>query len=218
MKRKGFYVTCVSALLVTSWVSGEDDDPAATIPLDRIWAYNMPGTKSVRELEPQHNYDQLPSQEQLLRDSSIARIQHALLDRPAEGELAGPAYLVTGTGKQALEKVADIVTKKIEPTQVLSADTDLTAVFYSYRCGQYVWIDSVKKTNNQITIRYRFVAHRTRESTTHFALIPLGKLPVGTFHVEIEELPPATLNDDPTTPIQDPQRIVCDSFSCQIGE
>ena len=51
--------TCVLATalailpLIAPWANGDEpDDKPITIPLDQIWAYEMPGTKDIRGLEP----------------------------------------------------------------------------------------------------------------------------------------------------------------------
>lgn len=216
------YQTLLAVAFFTTLLAGGAANRAQadskTIPLDQIWGYQMPGTRDVRELEPARNYDQLPSLEKLLSDSLVARVQHALMDRPAEGKQAGPAFVVQGSGKAALTNAARVLTGKEKRVETFPPDTDLTLVFFSYRCGQYVWLDSVERTPNRITIGYRFVTHRTRESTMHFALIPLGKLPKGTIQVEIKQLPPVSIDGDQIPTVPDLQRVVCGSFSFDVGE
>lgn len=221
------YPICFAAgfaagILFLSEAQGEplhDNAEAVTIPLDEIWAYEMPGTRSVRRLEPQQNYVQLPTLDELIRDSLVARIQHVLLNRPNDGKSAGPAFVVSGHGKEALKNAADVITKKAEAPGILPPNVNLTLIFYSYSCGRYVWIDSVRRSTNQIVINYRFVSHRTNESTAHFALIPLGKLRKGIVQVEVKQLPPSSIDRFArVSPMPDPKRVVCDSFSFQVGE
>ncbi len=220
MNRVSLICGITIGLLLNDFVVAETtDDQPKEIPLDTIWAAGMPGTQSVRKLEPNPNYTQLPTSEELIRDSLVARIQHILSDRPIEGEKAGEAFVVVGGGKDALKKAADVLSGKAKPPNLVPTEADLTLVFYSYRCGRYVRLDSVERTADRIVIKYRFVSHRTSESTTHFALIPLGKMRKGAVQVEIKQLPPTTIDEpDRVSPMPDPQRIVCDSFSFRVGE
>jgi hypothetical protein len=67
---------------------------------------------------------------------------------------------------------------------------DITLVFYSRLSGSYVHLRRVIRDGNVITLQYRFVAHGSREITTHFALVQLGKLPAGKYEVKTVQLPP----------------------------
>jgi hypothetical protein len=127
-------------LLLSTTAVAESEKPQ-TIALDKIWAEYMPGTRNVRELESVPEYVELPTLETLLRDSLVARISHALSDRPTEGEKAGPAFIVTGTGKEALRKTADVLTKKVEPAETFPPNIDLTFVFYpTFRTSRFEFL------------------------------------------------------------------------------
>ena len=62
-------------------------------------------------------------------------------------------------------------------------------MFYCYEYGRYVRLDNVSQSGSKVKIRYHFIAHNTGNMSTHFALIPLGKMSAGTTQVEIEQLP-----------------------------
>ena len=186
---------------------------ATLVPLDQIWANDMPGTRNVRAIESQKQPGQVWKLEQSPLYVQIFRSLHQF---PKEGEKVGPAFVVEGTGKVALSNAHAIFTKQAAPESSFPPDTDLTLVFYSFIFGRYVWIESVEQAENLITVNYRFVSHMTAESTTHFALIPLGKLPNGKFRVEIKQLPPKSVHGQTVSLVSDPSRFVCDSFSFRV--
>jgi len=212
---EAFYIVC-RPFTFTMW---EPADPApakdaSLIPLDQVWAYGMPGTRDVRELEPKA--DPNLSIEELYRRLDVWKILKVLNRRPKEGEKAGPGFTVAGTGKEALENAEDVFTSGKEAPRVFPPDAELTLVFYSHMCGRYVRVVSVEQSPESITVKYQLISHMTAEMTTHFALIPLGTLPEGMYQVKIEQLEPVDERGRPVSPIRDPQQLVCDSFSFTV--
>jgi hypothetical protein len=199
----------------------EADEPAkgTVIPLDQIWSYQkMPGTRDAHEIEPQLPDAGLMSEEEFIRHHRIQQILHSLSfrNRPKEGDKAGTAFVVIGASKVALTNAADVFNKEKQPQQVLPADTDLTLVFYSYTCPRYVRIASVEQSENLITVKYQTVAHGTQELTTHFALIPIGKLPEGRVQVNMQQVESNDPYDQRIPPLRDPLRYVSGSFSFEV--
>jgi hypothetical protein len=143
------------------------------IPLDQIWASNMPGTRSIDSTTHDEAATILPD------------ILRALATRPPDPDGAKPGFAVLGTNEESLRAAhAAIVDGKV-PHQLFPAGRDVSLVFFSHQLGSYVHIQEVHRDGSRIEIQYRFVPHRTREVTAHFAMIPLGKLPVGKYTVEI---------------------------------
>jgi hypothetical protein len=62
-------------------------------------------------------------------------------------------------------------------------------VFFSHPSSYYARLRTVERDGNQFTVSYQFEPHLTPESTVHFALIPLGKLPAGEYRVVYRQLP-----------------------------
>ena len=178
---------------------------ATLIPLDAIWAWRTPGTKNVGELDADNT-----------KTGSIYKILSALSKRPKEGEKAGPAFVVEGTGQDALKTAATVLIKTAEAPHRVAADTDLALVFYSYSCGQFVHIVSVEQSDKQIRILYQFVGHATTNMTRHFALIPIGRLPPGEVEVIIEQTASINERGDERPPLRGLERLVCDSFSFEV--
>jgi hypothetical protein len=183
----------VLALLFCAVAADNAGEPPKEIPLNTIWALQMPGTRDVRDLEGKLNVKEL-SADALVRSSKVLRIRQLLAKRRPDGEIAGSAFVVEGTGKDALAKAAGVFAQESQTVDKFPTQTELTLVFFSHLCGQYLWIDSVDRTNDRITIKYRFVSHHTRDATAHFALIPLGQLAAGTYRVEMQQLPNDKVN------------------------
>jgi len=175
------------------------------IPLDQIWTFRMPGTKSVRDLEPKVELKEL-SVEAMVKSSIVHRIYHSL----TRGKVAAPAFVIEGTGADAL-KNAESVFLGADPPEKLAANTDLTLVFYTV-LGREVRINSIERDGDRITIKYHFNMRQANGMWADFALIPLGKLKPGMVDVDVVEQPidgaePSGLEDR-----------VSSSFSFQVTE
>ncbi len=202
---------------ITGPSSNESLEGGTFIPLHEIWAYKMPGTRDVRELEPKPEI--AATIDELARHSDVWKILKVLDGRPKEGEKAGPAFVVVGTGREALVNAAVVITnlmKEKESPTAVPPNTDVSLMFYSHLCGRYVQLVSVELSPQLITIRYRFVDHVQQIMTAHFALVPLGKLREGKVQVKVEQLPPIDECGQPVAPLGDPLRFVSQSFSFAV--
>jgi hypothetical protein len=115
------HILFISVAFVFCFVRATAETPSEppttkAIPLDQIWAFKMPGTKEIRTLEPKVDGKSLSEQEleQYYRGSSVHQILRVLANRPREqrDELAGSAFAVAGTGKEALKNAAAAFTAK----------------------------------------------------------------------------------------------------------
>lgn len=179
-------------------------EEAVEIPLDQIWALNMPSTKDVRELESRQDRD--------LRKTTTSRIRSKLMRRYEEGVKAGPCFLVIGEGKEALLNAAKVIVDGAPTTEKQPTDKKLSLVFYSYPAPGYVHIDSVVRSSSTISVKFKVVIHRSAEATSHFALIPLGELQAGKYNLEILEVPSET----PYEKHDITERSACDSCTFTI--
>jgi hypothetical protein len=153
-------------------------EDAVEIPLDQIWAWDMPGTINIQTLEKG-----TPSEDWLM--TKIRDEQHS------KGWMAkaGSAFAVEGTGLKALENAYDIILgKQSRPT---SLSGEVSVIFFSLAAGNYVHLTNVERDQNTINVRYKFVRHEEKHLTRHFAIIPLGKLPKGKYKVDIAAESPA---------------------------
>jgi hypothetical protein len=204
-------VLLIAAL--TSIVRAEDTtEKTQVIPLDRIWALNMPGTKAVGEL------DSVQEPSGVVRHPSIREISRMLSSRTASNEKAGTTFIVAGSDARALQNAQAVFTDTRERATDFPSKKDLSLVFYSRLSGRYIHLVSVEVVCHVFTINYRFVSHNTRDSTVHFAIIPIGQLPMGEYEVKIEQLPPVDEKGMLTSPVVDSERIVSQDFSFRIKE
>lgn len=217
----GFVVLgCASA---TTEPPKEEAD-TVTIPLDQIWAIAMSGTHDIRELEPEKFGERtrsLPSEEQakLFEESKFLQFQVALnKSLPSKGNFAPPGFVVLGTGREALDGACDVFVSGQRPSESFPNDSNVTLIFFSYRCGQYVRLDGVERRGKTIEVKYRFVSSNS-DFTGHLALIPLGKLPVGKYRAEIIQLPGGKDSTGHITgglPSTQAAQFVCQPFSFSI--
>jgi hypothetical protein len=193
-------------LVVTSSLAEppKKESRAVTIPLTSIWAYNMPGTRELQKMEDRRVAKQ------------IEGIRRALSQLPPQGKEAGKGIAVLGTGVDALAEAHAVLVEGKKPRKTFPVDSEVSIFFYSYESGFYVHLRSITRQGNSIEIRYRFVTHKTKELTQHFALIPLGKITPGQFPVEIIQAPmPEEFIKAGWKPVKSEvvKRIVCKSFS-----
>lgn len=163
-------------LLVWLLIAGVSsaDSPVETIPLDEIWAWQMPGTRPIDNLL--NRDDSNSSDAKLVRD-----IRRVLADRP---QIPRRAFAVCGAGLEALRN-AHAVFAGTKPSSSFPVGSDISIVFFSYQAGTYVHLIEIERRDDVISVGYRFVPHRTTELTSHFALIPLSDLEVGQYSVKI---------------------------------
>ncbi|WP_428305488.1 hypothetical protein [Lacipirellula sp.] len=189
-----------------------EDPIEERVPLDRIWALSMPGTKKVRELDPRESPDQ---------ETAVSQIARGLLSKIGQQTDAGPCFLVAGEGKEALENAASVIADNASPLTALTTDDEISLVFYSYAAPGYVALHSVRKAKNQVTVRYHVMMHATSDVSVHFALIPLGKLSPGKLNVDVMQV-----GRDKPSPLEgvsrpEPKlvaRAVCKSCAFEIRE
>jgi hypothetical protein len=159
---------CIILLLSTA--PGCADEPAPTkmetveIPLSRIvWSWNMP----IDCGEPR---------------------PHA--GREWEDVDGGKGFAVPGTGKSAYDAVLDLLHEGKQISHEFAEGTEISLVFFSQSYRQRVLLEPVRRQGKKLEIRYRYERDETKGTgTRQFALIPLGVLPPGSYHVSIVASP-----------------------------
>ena len=183
---------------------------AVLIPLDEIWALDMPGTRDAKELDG--------SLVREIGDSTLCNLETGVVI----GLKTRTAFAVLGTGVDALRAAHAVFTDKNKPRKTFPEESNVSVVFYSIQVrNRYVHLDRVERQGEVIHIHYRFVLHKTKESTRHLALIPLGKLPSGKYRVKmIKEPMKPKYTDQGPQPItyEDSLRYVGNSFTFFVGE
>lgn len=192
------------ALLLCCSVSMAEE--AVEIPLNEIWAFEMPGTKGISELSSQA--------------TGFGEVMRLLRKPAPKGDSVRPAFAVQGTGLEALRNSYEVLVKQKDPKRSFDADADISIVFFSHDDNHYVHLESVERKDKTITINYKFISHEEQETTSHFALIPLGKLPVGKYQVDVVPNQVNTADEPTFRPVDDEiiNRIVSGSFSFTLKE
>jgi len=199
--------------------NAEPVESAVLVPLDHIWGYRMIGTLDAGDLDAVKT-------ETGTSHPVINAWQRQMWDRFKKGEAAGPAFVVEGVGRKALDNALAVFNDDDddddddEQTFSFSDDADLSLVFFTYFVGCYVHIESVERAEQKIIVKYRFVLHPTRNMSFHFGLIPLRRLPPGKYRIEITQLPPIDTHGQPAALDRDlTGRVCCDSsFYIQEGK
>jgi len=161
----------------------ESKQDSVNIPLDQIWALDMPGTRDVRDLEPDFSKQRLSNKE-LIRRSLVVQIQRAI-QWPHEDKIAAHGFIAEGTDLEALTLASDVLLEKQKRVETFRTGIDLTAIFYSHRSGHYIYLDKVTQDGHVIRVHYHFIRRSAPNQTGHFALIPLRKLSTGNYHVKM---------------------------------
>jgi hypothetical protein len=157
----------------------------------------MPGTRDVRELEPEveaakERLKTLPAVEmeeqfmQLMNRSLIWQIRKSL--QPGS-KRAAPGFAVSSPEPELLQAVRDVLTGETKRTDGFTGGSDITVVFFSRSMQMHVHIYHVERRANVIEIHYRFAPYEETYVSEHFALIPLGKLPSGIYLVKVVQGP-----------------------------
>jgi hypothetical protein len=204
------------AMLSASLAAAEEKP--VEIPLKSVWASPMPGTKMAAELDPavmeelkKHSADEKSKgvSEILvhtLKDKSIAFQLLAKLKALPEDEPALKGFAVEGTGLDALRNALAHIEKPLETLP----EGEVSLVFFAYRAGQPVHLQKVTRGDDNVDVYYRLAPSATPVQTEHYALIPLGALRAGKYHVGIHISPERQENRT--------SRKVCKPFSFTVEE
>jgi hypothetical protein len=173
--------------ILTAQTLGESSsDKTTAIPLDRIWAYKMPGTRDIKSLSKNVPADELDMR--LL--NAALELSYERAERMKFKDVARPGFAIPGNGRTALHTALAVFIDWGARRNELSSADELTIAFFSEPISRYaVQIRQVTRKDNVIEIQYELVPDTDRGSHVNFALIPIGKLPVGTYRVELRQLP-----------------------------
>jgi hypothetical protein len=205
----------VTAALLTGQLANSvpsDKPEVATVRLEEIWAYEMPGTRPMMAAEV--NPTEVSATELRLVDELLDAID------PKPQKETKPGFAVAGSDVEALRAAHDVLVHK-KTVESLSTEQDIWIAFFSHNFGRYVHIQGVELGGKKIVIRFQFIPHMTKEMTQHFALIPLGKLARGTYQVQIVQAPMPKKFFDWVIPPVDPAseaRVVCRPFEFEVAE
>jgi hypothetical protein len=181
---------------------------AIEIPLDQVWGFDLPGTRDVAGLTlPVVDEKKQPGIDhesyRMQRAAFIEQIRQQLTTKPGSMD-ALPGFVLSRTpdfytlrtvsSRLAITKKMGMPGYKPSPFGLMQASPlppseEITLVIFSHPCSYFFRLKQVERDANTFTVRYQFEPHYSPESTVHFALIPLGKLPIGDYRVKMEQLP-----------------------------
>jgi hypothetical protein len=193
---------------------GARQDDTIEIPLAEIWAYNMPGTYKM-------SANRLASGEYAFPGGAMVLAIHNSLRFVEPEKQVKPSFAVAGTGMDALQSAHKILVDEEDPRETFSLSEEISLIFFSHEFSQYVHLEDVTRRETTITIPYHFVPHGEKVVTNHFALIPLGKLPVGIYKVNVVRSPlEANFNEYGVKPVgRDWElRVVSKSFQFAVEQ
>jgi hypothetical protein len=186
MSRLSFIVGSSLVLVTCSRIIADaPSQHSKTIPLNQIWAYRSPGMRNIFDL------DVAPADRPgkgLI--GSVLRSWMLRAEKLKYKDVARPGFAVAGDGRSALRVAHSIFINEEKPRDKFSADEEITIVFFSEpAAGNRVQIQQVKREVGRIEIQYRLEPYFESSLSETFALIPLGKMPVGEYRVEMRQLP-----------------------------
>lgn len=171
------------------------------IPIESIWSNGSVGKNILRRLEPDllvyrdspeniktlNSPDALKLQREKAKKSLVLQIEKALRKLPPASPKVTPApgFVVRGTGREALPGIVDALVKEEKSEDKFKAKDELSLVFFSYPAQPGVGIESVEIRDSSINVTFFLTSHGLPTINPTLYLIPLGKLPPGTYEVDL---------------------------------
>jgi hypothetical protein len=182
MRRLSTLTGCAFAVLISAVAFAQvADEESRVISLHEIWAYKMPGTRKIEEFATLAD---------MRRMGSVFETWYARGERLKFKDQARYGFAVSGRDVASLRAALAVFAGEDKPRRKFSPDEEITIVFFSEPAGgNYVRIEQVELEGDKVEIQYRLEPHMELALSTSFALIPLGKIPVGEYHVETRQLP-----------------------------
>ena len=167
-----FSFVVVSWLVLVSLSRATADTPNEqpnVIPLDRIWGYNLPGTRDITGIpfpEQPQGVGQTIAFLTKEREYTIEQIRIALSEKNPNVK-AAPGFVVPfKVDSHTLAGVLSPLRGKPNPFQRdFPEGKELTLVFFSHPISYYARLRKVEQQDNEITVHYQFEPHTTPEAT-----------------------------------------------------
>lgn len=113
-----------------------------------------------------------------------------------------------------------VIVDGAETQSVFPVESELTAVFFTTELNDYLDLKRVDIDGNTINIAFKLIPKETEDAPSYFALIPLGKLPTGEYHVNMvnssDEQEWASSGRRPRGN-EFVRRCICNPFSFTVG-
>jgi len=193
------FLLLASLVVVEGTSHGEqadDQESPITIPLSEIIGL---GNRGLRELEPDlliyrdtpekiERYSTPEGMEEartLAAKSLVIPIEQAMDKmRVTSGGTAGAGFAVSGQGRNALPGIYDVLVKGNKPSDSFNPGTDVSVIFFALKSGARIRIDRIERVGHLVNIHYLMLPHGLRIQKWKLAIVPLGQLPPGEYHVQ----------------------------------
>lgn len=217
--------------------AAESSTHTRTIPIESIWYYGSVGKMSLRRLEPDllvfrdtpenikkySSPEAIQEQREKAKKSLVIKIEKALRELPIADPKTTPApgFIVRGTGREALPEIVNVLVEKKKPEEKFSPKDELSLVFFTHSTGAGVGIESVEIKDASVHITYYLASGSSLLISPRLYLIPLGKLPPGTYVVDMaRSVNEASRNQPgfPSYPAGVEKYTVCKPFDFVVSE
>lgn len=199
---------CVVVVCLGAVLGAESANDAITlvVPLDSVWALNMPGTKDVLKID-NGAYRGL-----------VGEMRRSLHQPNGKSGTAGKVIVVSGQGAMALKEAGKELIEGRSGRGRVRETEEISVLFYSRLFALDVRLESIEIRNQRIRIVYGLNEHEEAYVDEHFGLIPLGKLPAGKYEVLIE--PSLTARELVSrgfkAPAETMAKVVCESSTFDV--
>lgn len=154
------------------------------IPLEEIWALDMPGTKPMQTA--MSGWDEM--KDVAPEGTMVREIRQAINKSEWPPRNAPPGFAVRGTGMDALREAHAVLVGGQPPQKQFRQGEQISLVFFSKYYGRYVHLDRVEQHDSIVQISYKLIAHETTKDTSHLALIPFTVPAVEDVRIELRPL------------------------------
>jgi len=181
-----------------------------TVPLKSIWGGHLQGNR----MFGQFDLDMPPGLAPSLLGVDIDK---ALATPPADA--AKPGFVVLGKSGEALLGAHAVLVENKKPLAPIPANSEVSLVFFTYASDFSAHLHDVEVDGHDITVRYQFVPETIKDLKSTYALISLGKLSAGDYHVAMTQLPMdqkyIQRGSKPPSD-EDVHRLVCQPFAFSV--
>lgn len=208
------YVRLLSVLALVLCCSFSYAEEKVDMSLDKVWALNMPGTHrlTLDRRGPQSGY--------VSKYGALAEAIYSFLLGKSDDPELGPVLVLEGSGLEALKNLKAVLDNKREASTSFSTKQEISVVFFAIGRHENVHLTRVLWTGSEVQLYYKFVPYLIGPQTTvHFAIIPLGKLPKGVVKVNLYRLPFAensTISPYRIPTREEVKRIVCQPVEFKV--
>jgi hypothetical protein len=179
---------------------------AREIPLEKVWAYQMPGTHPMEM--------PLADDGKTYATADGKILSEVLAGLKDFGSDVRGGFAVAGIGSTALAEAHKVLAGGASPGTTLDRNQKISLAFFSNQPGLYVHLKKITQKGGLVEIAYRFVSRDNKDATPQLAIIPLFDVPAGTLKIVLrsEGVPntPAPVDPHDVAGQQNPAPIIVD--------